>query len=213
MRTVHETEALRPSDPIPRNHSAAQTKPQRLKLIVNAKPRDSITVGNLDGDNLAGSAVDGEGHSDIVQQFDYPSDVQFTTEELSLPPDQLFRLLRRQVHWTEEENQELKAEVEALEIKRKEEWQAKEMALTYLEEGELGVALLNRQKQDDLYKLKDAFLPPADKSLPYGDEKPWFRSAEQLKREEELREQREEVKKMEERNRKEESKNEVPVES
>ena len=45
-RAVHETEALRSSDPVPKKYSSIPPKAQRLKLIVHSKARDE---GN--GDN------------------------------------------------------------------------------------------------------------------------------------------------------------------
>ena len=161
MRTVHETEALRPSDPIPRNHSAAQLKPQRLKLIVNAKPPES----NLD-------AVD-QDSTNYTAPSGYPADIQFTEEELALPPSQLFRLLRRQLHWSEEEGRELKDEVQALEVKRKEEWQAKELILTNVAECELAKAVEKGCDHEKIMGLISEFLPPI--MLPIRGAEPWYR--------------------------------------
>ena len=58
---MHETEALRPSDPVPKNYSSIPPKPQRLKLIVNSKPREE---GNgdteIDDDATVDSNTDAE---------------------------------------------------------------------------------------------------------------------------------------------------------
>ena len=175
MRTVHETEALRPSDPTPRNHSTAQVKPQRLKLIVNAKPPESNgeTIHN-DNYTTKPTNLSNNQRSQTAPSFEYPPDVHFTQEELEMLPGQLFRLLRRQLHWTEEESQELKAEVEALEIKRKEEWQAKELVLINVEEGELAAAVNDGQQNiSHVCRLKDEFLPPI--MLPLSGQIPWYR--------------------------------------
>ena len=173
MRTVHETEALRPSDPIPRNHSTAQVKPQRLKLIVNAKPPESNGETPHHDSYKSTGSLSTQRHQ-TTSSFEYPPDIHFTHEELALPPDQLFRLLRRQLHWTEEESQELKEEVEALEIKRKEEWQAKELVLINVEEGELAAAVNDgRQNINQILRLKDEFLPPI--MIPLSGDTPWYR--------------------------------------
>lgn len=184
MRTVHETEALRPSDPIPRNHSTAPSKPQRLKLIVNSKPppdsnsRDRgsrntsidddatiCTTTSLDPDPIPSSSI----------PFEYPPDVQFTPEELSMRPDQLFALLRRRVHWAEDDGAELREDLEALEAKRKEEWQAKELVLANVMEAELANAVHCGVDIDNVMSLKDDLPHPM---LPMQGQTPWYRITE-----------------------------------
>ena len=178
MRTVHETEALRPSDPIPRNHSAAQ-KPQRLKLILHPKSsgaepqttNGSPSAVDIDDDATIDS-MPSSLDSDIPAQlpFEYPPEIPFTDEELSMPSDCLYQLLRRQVHWAHEEQEELKSEVEHLEKKRKEEWQAKELVLANVMEAELAKASL---KFDNLGAFQEDLPNPW---LPLeGEMVPWYR--------------------------------------
>lgn len=132
MRTVHETEALRPSDPVPKNHSQSLvgsgngTGPngglKRIKLIVNNgdKPRSAIS----DPPPLPTNQIkneDGEGEIDVdsmpfempISLEYYPTDisVQLDENDLSLPPSQWFRLLRRQVHWAEQEGKQLEKDL------------------------------------------------------------------------------------------------------
>ena len=187
MRTVHETEALRPSDPVPRNHSAAQMKPQRLKLIMNRKPPagepsngDGADV--VDDDATIYTNTDADGDTQSTLPFEYPPDVQFTEEELAMPPDELFKLLRRQVYWSEEEHQELRDEVEALEAKRKEEWQAKELVLANVMEAELAkaIGLDNNGNYEAVMKLKDDLPHPM---LPMSGATPWYRIPQDYKEE------------------------------
>ena len=163
MRTVHETEALRPSDPIPRSHSQAQVKPQRLKLIVHAKPPQIETlngdVTEADDDTIIDTNTEVEPEPHRAPAFEYPADLHFTEEELAMPPSQLFRLLRRQVHWSEQEHLELKAEVETLEAKRRSEWEAKELVLLNVAEAELATALKLSDDYDQVLKLKNELLP------------------------------------------------------
>jgi hypothetical protein len=118
MRTVHETEALRPSDPVPKHHPSslvAPTQPPssakqpRLRLVFSSK--SSAT----DQDSQNGLA----GGSDADDEDPYPADLEFTPHELSLPPVELFRLLRRQIRWAEEAGQELQAEVKELQAEKK----------------------------------------------------------------------------------------------
>ena len=132
MRTVHETEALRPSDPVPKNHSASLVGGgsgtngglKRIKLIVNNgdKPKSVISdppplptnyIKNEDGE---------EEHPDIdsaslevpVPPEYYPADIaaQLDDYDRSLPPSQWFRLLRRQIHWAEQERTQLEKEID-----------------------------------------------------------------------------------------------------
>ena len=173
MRTVHETESLRPSDPVPRNHSAAGTKPQRLKLIVNAKPPES-EHGNeaADVDDDATIASNNESGSEPpLTPFTYPADIYFTEEELAMSVDRLYKLLRRQVCWAEELSVELKTEVTELEGKQKEEWQAKELILANLAEAELANAV-DKEDTDRLDLLSGDLPQPM---LPMKGPPPWYR--------------------------------------
>lgn len=132
MRTVHETEALRPSDPVPRGHSGGVSGwgstngangPKKLKIIM----KDKNATGN--GSNsftelpplpqtMAGDPIDIDDQPFRlpVDPSYYPSDVanELSEYELSLPPSQLFRLLRRQIHWTEQETKDLTRELKLL---------------------------------------------------------------------------------------------------
>ena len=130
MRTVHETEALRPSDPVPRGHSQAQMKPQKLKL--------TFKKGNLDnGVGADEDMIDGDPLPDGRPGFVHPPDVQFTDEELSASPAYLYKLCRRQVHWSSQEGERLKRECAELEVLSKEEWQKKTLLMMNAIEFEL----------------------------------------------------------------------------
>lgn len=129
MRTVHETEALRPSDPVPKGHSEAASRAtgasgingalKRIKLIVNNGDRPKSIIGELpplptDGiPDEHGEARPVEMDSlpfvvPVSREY-YPADVgeALDDHELALPPSQLYRVLRRQVHWAEQEAAEL----------------------------------------------------------------------------------------------------------
>ncbi|KAF2120486.1 hypothetical protein BDV96DRAFT_485249 [Lophiotrema nucula] len=165
MRTVHETEALRPSDPVPKHHSSNPTnKVQRLKLVLNsqrgekgstpaspssAHPPNSATVPPNDPVEYS--------HNNIIYLSDpslpdaptlvqFPPDVNFTDRELSLPAPELFRLLRRQLLWATQEGEQLRAEADALEKQRKDEWVAKELIIENVMEAEL---MRSRRKRID----------------------------------------------------------------
>jgi hypothetical protein len=178
MRTVHETEALRPSDPVPRSHSQAQVKVQRLKLIVNAKPPQS--EGNDDDipevENEVPNVDEPEKEADAsaVSTYGYPSDVKFTEEELAESPYQLYRLLRRQIHWAEKEGEELKREAQNLQAQAKLAWQNKELVLANVIEADLATAYeYNPEDYQQVVRIKDALLP--ETMLPMRGQTPWYR--------------------------------------
>lgn len=193
MRTVHETEALRPSDPVPRNYSSAHFKPQRLKLVLNAKPPTSTSEGSdkdtaASGEPIPDLEIDDTAVGDTPTQaedgplptttapgsYEYPDDVRFTEEELAMPPDQLFRLLRRQVHWAQDEGKELWEEVKVMEAKRREEWAAKELVLANVIEAELATAHTKGVITEENVKRILDDLPPTPLPMT-GNEAPWYR--------------------------------------
>ncbi|KAF6220888.1 hypothetical protein HO133_002568 [Letharia lupina] len=175
MRTVHETEALRPSDPVPKNYSSIPPKPQRLKLIVNSKPRDE---GNgdteIDDDATIYSNTDAENEGLSAAPFEYPADVQFTEEELEMPSERLFKLLRRQIHWSEEDGSDLQDEIRSLEAKRKQEWIAKELVLANVMEAEIATAHDKGEHPETVQKLAEDLPLPM---LPILGPLPWYRYA------------------------------------
>lgn len=160
MRTVHETEALRPSDPVPKHHSSnPSNKNQRLRLVFKnngtdksgspmpASPHSQSTTGQ----QLPPPPVENEyEHNNVLYRpldpslpsgpltRKFPHDIQFTKAELDMPAPDLARLLHRQIHWATQEGEELKTEVERLEKRRKDEWLAKELVLENAMEAELG---------------------------------------------------------------------------
>ena len=176
MRTVHETEALRPSDPVPKGYGSIGPKPTKLKLTFNkSKPReDGNGTGDaeVDDDATVYSNTDVEVENLPAPPFEYPEDVQFNGEELSMPPDQLFRLLRRQVHWAVEEGNELRDEVKALREKKKEEWIAKELVLANVMEAELVNAVEKGEPDKNVEQILEDLPQPM---LPLSGPPPWYR--------------------------------------
>ena len=175
MRTVHETEALRPSDPVPKGYGSIAPKPTKLKLLVKPQLRDD---GNSNGDAEVDDDATIYTNTDVEMEnipgppFEYPEDVPFTGEELSMPPDQLFRLLRRQVHWAVEEGNELREEVKALEEKKKREWMAKELVLANVMEAELAHAHEKGESDKNIQQIVQDLPQPI---LPLSGPPPWYR--------------------------------------
>src|ERR1700760_3980130 len=158
MRTVHETEALRPSDPVPKHHSSnPQNKSQRLRLTFKlssnangkaddeanspvsskAGPKDiplsptlaSLNPADIEYEHNNVTFTRDPDDGDWVARF--PSDVQLSKQELDLPLQQLLVLLHKQMHWAMEIGEDLKQQSNDLERHRKAEWIAKEAILSH----------------------------------------------------------------------------------
>lgn len=59
--------------------------------------------------------------------YKFPAELDFSPEEEARGPKELYRLLRRQIHWAEEEAESLKKQCEFMEDIRKKEWLEKEV--------------------------------------------------------------------------------------
>ncbi|PYI35232.1 hypothetical protein BP00DRAFT_422546 [Aspergillus indologenus CBS 114.80] len=153
MRTVHETEALRPSDPVPKHHttlaaaaavaaaassSAAPTptgtpagKVQRIKLKLS-QPKAEDPFADY------GESATEETEEDLSVP-PVGSEKGFDVHELLLEGPQLYRLLLRQLHWARQEGEQLRAAGEKIRGKRKEAWLEKEAIFDDVVEAELGL--------------------------------------------------------------------------
>jgi len=151
MRTVHETEALRPSDPVPKHHSSnPQNRSQRIKLTFNKWSANSNA--SKDDDTSAGgqrsrkaspaspTIPDAEYEKDFVVWSDgsdgwvphFPADVTMTQDELAYGAKAAYKLFKQQLQWAEAEGAELDRQIEILERRRQLEWAAKETLLADL---------------------------------------------------------------------------------
>lgn len=149
MRTVHETEALRPSDPIPK--SLQTSSKQKLKLILKNMAPDQDHESSAVSPNGLKNGVEANGF-----KSSYPPELGFSEEEEARGPKELYRLLRRQIHWAEEEGDALKKECEALEELEKKEWLEKEILLDQVIKNEIS---WHERRQKVL--AGEAVLPPA----------------------------------------------------
>jgi hypothetical protein len=132
MRTVHETEALRPSDPVPKHHNAPPSvagtpagtpagKLQRIKLKLSHPPKDEADQYSESANETAGT--------DDLDEFEIPEfspELGFDEHEMRMRPQDLYRLLRRQIHWAEKEGLGLRDEWNKIRPKRKQAWLEKE---------------------------------------------------------------------------------------
>ena len=165
IRTIHEAEEPRPAEPLFRANPHGKT--QRLKLVMKDKSASAAADSEADGTPDAGAEsparrngmADGSSLSPPSSPLDhsapstFPAGCEFDEDELALPVEQLYRLCRRQVRWSQQEGERLKAECDALERKRAEEWRKKELVLANLMEAELATAYSN-PLSDATEKLK-----------------------------------------------------------
>jgi hypothetical protein len=157
MRTVHEPEPARGNaannDPTPpgkkpiklklTNGSATSaSKPQPTPIDPSQQPPTHDEDGNpVNPSPFSDNIQYIPAHHPITGQpgfmITYPPDISFTAWESSIPADQLMRLLRRQLHWAQKDNEETKAECARLEQLRREEWRLKDILLEGVMEAEL----------------------------------------------------------------------------
>jgi hypothetical protein len=210
MRTVHETEALRPSDPVPKHHSSnPSNNKQRIKLILNndgkKTEKGSTPASPSSHSHPPNSAPlpppsDADyAHNNVLYLQDittpnapvmvqFPPDLDFTERELSLPAPELFQLLRRQLQWTQQESDQLRTEAEALEAARKQEWEAKEILVENLMEAEVATERRKRAERGELEDYEGFDVVEKDvqtsKSLPIKPKDgklPWWRETQRLR--------------------------------
>ncbi|KKA27512.1 hypothetical protein TD95_001827 [Thielaviopsis punctulata] len=130
MRTVHQTEDLRPSDPVPKSHQSSGSNGRKLKIILK-------TPASLGGAGSGPSPDDGSALDDSLIIDDADTDNftplsadDFTQEELDMPLDKLYRICRHEVKWAEEEGEALQRDVREMEAVYKMLWDEKELLLT-----------------------------------------------------------------------------------
>lgn len=123
MRTVHETEALRPSDPVPKSMQT-QSGPKSGKLKIILKTQQSHAAGQDD------SVDDGDVGSDIADFFTPLTEQHgFTGKELAMDIKSLFNLCVAHLKWESSEGEELKQQAKELEEMYRQEWLEKETLL------------------------------------------------------------------------------------
>ena len=147
MRTVHETEALRPSDPIPKSHPnhPHNTSHHGYEAIIHQRrlsPTPSPTLTNEDEmDEGAENGVENGSRrkGPLPEMLDIwdPED-GFDREEMTMQPAELYKLLKKKLKWAEEQKGELEDEKKELEEKRKAAWIKKELLVESLMDMELG---------------------------------------------------------------------------
>ncbi|CAH0016133.1 unnamed protein product [Clonostachys rhizophaga] len=126
MRTVHETEALRPSDPIPKSMHGPGGKTNKLKIII--KTPQSHGPGGDDGDDANGENAD---------LYTALSKDLFSEEELSFSADKLYRKCYWEGKWAEEIGEQLMKECKEWEEVYHKEWLEKEALVSQVVKSEV----------------------------------------------------------------------------
>lgn len=131
MRTVHETEALRPSDPVPKSQQGGPGgKSSRLKIII--KTPQSHATGQDDSVDEGANADDSE-----KEHFTPLGTDLFTEKELTYSLQELHQRCRIQVRLAEEEGERLAAEIKDAEAAYMHEWMEKESVLSQMMQTEM----------------------------------------------------------------------------
>ncbi|KAI8629392.1 hypothetical protein F5Y19DRAFT_80445 [Xylariaceae sp. FL1651] len=122
MRTVHETEALRPSDPVPKSMQlhAGEKRGNKFKIII--KTPQSHAAGQDD------AVDDGDASDGITADFFTPLTEQqgFTSRELAMDMEALWKLCVANVKWATKEGELLRQECKEAEEIYRQEWLEKE---------------------------------------------------------------------------------------
>lgn len=133
MRTVHEAEALRPSDSVSKllntpgstapgyGVSTSTTKLPRIKLKLSNPSKDSPGY-----EKERREREDTMRAREAVPDLLFDRDLGFDEHELAMPMDELYQLLRRQIHWAEQESKRFEKEWQIIKMQRKAAWREKE---------------------------------------------------------------------------------------
>lgn len=134
MRTVHETEALRPSDPVPKSLQSGGTAGKSTKLKIILRTPQSHAAGQEDAVDDGNSAD--ESSAELFTQLTEKDG--FTPRELEMPFPKLVVVCKKQLQWAQEDAETLKQECKQWEEIAKKAWLEKEVLLEQTIKSELG---------------------------------------------------------------------------
>ncbi|KXG45657.1 Zinc finger, C2H2 [Penicillium griseofulvum] len=149
MRSVHETDTMRPIDSISKVHGAPgsttttpASKLQRIRLKLT-QPREPGTESEPHTEAITivpAPVTTTDSHDpDETLMPEFGPELDFDESELSLPPRDLYRLLRRQIVWAGKEAAQLQAEWETIRPQRERAWREKEAIFDDLIEAEVNL--------------------------------------------------------------------------
>ncbi|OAA32890.1 Zinc finger, C2H2-type/integrase, DNA-binding protein [Moelleriella libera RCEF 2490] len=161
MRTVHETEALRPSDPVPKSmQTGPASKSNKLKIIIKT-PLSHAGGDDESGDGGGGGGGGGggvNGDSGTSDYFTALSGELFTSDELAFPVDKLYRKCYWESKWADEVGEALKKECKQWEEVYYKEWLEKEVLLSQVVQSEVA---WHERRQAILEGTADVHVPGA----------------------------------------------------
>ncbi|KAI6782226.1 INO80 complex subunit-like protein [Emericellopsis cladophorae] len=131
MRTVHETETLRPSDPVPKSQGHG-SKANKLKIIIKTPQSHGNNGDDVSDEPLADGKEDPHEGCWTIMSSDL-----FSEEELKADREALYKKLYFEDKWAKEENDTLMKECKALEEQYYKEWQEKEVLLSQVIQSEV----------------------------------------------------------------------------
>lgn len=134
MRTVHETEALRPSDPVPKSLQSGGTAGKSTKLKIILRTPQSHAAGQEDAvdDGNSGDESPAELFTQLTEKDG------FTPRELEMSFPKLVSVCKKQLQWAQEDAETLKQECKKWEGIAKKAWLEKEVLLEQTIKSELG---------------------------------------------------------------------------
>lgn len=134
MRTVHETEALRPSDPVPKSMQSggAAGKTTKLKIIIRTPQSHAAGQDDAVDDGNSGDESAAELFTQLTEKDG------FTPRELDMSLEKLHVICKSQAKWTEEDGERLKQECKKWEDLYKQAWLEKEVLLSQMIKTEVG---------------------------------------------------------------------------
>lgn len=130
MRTVHETEALRPSDPIPKSMHGPSGKASKLKIIIKT-PQSHVNSH----DDVSDEPINGDDPN--AEYYTVLSKDLFDPAELAFPVDKLYRKCYWESKWAREIGEALEKECKEWEDMYHKEWLEKEALLSQVIESEV----------------------------------------------------------------------------
>lgn len=134
MRTVHETEALRPSDPVPKGlqSGGAAGKTPKLKIIIRTPQSHAAGQDDAVEDGHSGDENSAEHLTQLTEKDG------FTSRELEMDWQKLHAVCRSQLQWAQEDAETLRRECDKWEDVVKKAWLEKEVLLDQTVKSELG---------------------------------------------------------------------------
>jgi len=142
MRSVHETDTLRPSDfkanagTLGSVAGTPASKLQRIRLKLSHPKEPGAEPEQPHESILSTVAAAAEVDEDSTMP-EFGPELGFDDHELAMHPRDLYRLLQRQIHWAEKESAQLRAEWDDIRPKREQSWLEKEAIFDDVIDGEL----------------------------------------------------------------------------